>query len=328
MFKRKNIIKKLACVFAMGTLISTSVIQSTYAAESYENNMFTLTIMHTNNIHGNVDNLSKYSTIINEVRSSAKNVLVLDGGDLFLRGEFQEQQGLVETEILNSIGYDAWVPGNNDFRVPPSGGTIDDGNKQLKAITDKVEFDAVCANVTIKDTKQYIEDIPPYIIKDVNGVKVGIIGVTSLKPQTRKWTEVSDKIFEDGDLAVSRIVEELKGKTDVNIVLSHTGLVTDLKIANIEGVDAVLGADDHYYISEPMYYTDGEGNKSTPITQNGGENNHHLGRLDLVFEKNDSEYELVDFHGYLYDLNLTKSDSKIQNIIDQYRSKKTTKSVA
>lgn len=328
MFKRKSIIKKLACVFAMGILISTSVIQTTYAAESDENNMFTLTLMHTNDIHGNVDNLPKYSTIINEVRSSAKNVLVVDGGDLFLRGEFQEQQGLVETEILNSIGYDAWVPGNNDFRVPPSGGTIDDGNKQLKAITDKAEFDAVCANVTMKDTKQYVKDIPPYVIKDVNGVKVGIIGVTSLKPQTRQWTEVSDKIFEDGDLAVSRIVEELKGKTDVNIVLSHTGLATDLKTASIEGVDAVLGADDHYYISEPMYHTDGKGNKSTPITQNGGEENQHLGRLDLVFEKSADGYELVDFNGHLYDLNLTKADSKIQSIIDKYRYQNTTKSAA
>lgn len=89
---------------------------------------------------------------------------------------------------MNSIRYDAWVTGNNDFRVPSSGKTIDDGNKQLKAITDKAEFYDMCANVTTKDTKQYIEDIPPYIIKDVNGVKVGIIGVTSLKSQIRKWT--------------------------------------------------------------------------------------------------------------------------------------------
>lgn len=56
-------------------------------------------------------------------------------------------------------------------------------------------------------------------------------------------------IWQDIYLAVSTIVEELKGKTDINIVLSHTELVTDLKIANIEGIDSVLGVDDHYYIS-------------------------------------------------------------------------------
>ena len=56
-------------------------------------------------------------------------------------------------------------------------------------------------------------------------------------------------IWQDIYLAVSTIVEELKGKTDINIVLSHTELVTDLKKSNIEGVDAVLAVDNHYYIS-------------------------------------------------------------------------------
>lgn len=60
-------------------------------------------------------------------------------------------------------------------------------------------------------------------------------------------------IWQDIYLAVSTIVEQLKGKTDINIVLSHTELVTDLKIDNIEGVDAVLAVD-NYYISYQYIY--------------------------------------------------------------------------
>ena len=62
------------------------------------------------------------------------------------------------------------------------------------------------------------------------------------------------------------------------------------------------------------------GTKSTPITQNGGEENHFLGRLDLVFKNINGEMVLHDFDGYLYDLSLVKGDEKIQSIIDKYRT--------
>ncbi|MBD9219399.1 MAG: hypothetical protein EGQ35_03615 [Clostridiales bacterium] len=54
----------------------------------------------------------------------------------------------------------------------------------------------------------------PYFIKNINGVKIGIIGVTSLKPKERNWEEVSDKYFERGDIAVERVANELKNRCD------------------------------------------------------------------------------------------------------------------
>ena len=49
----------------------------------------------------------------------------------------------------------------------------------------------------------------PYIIKEVGGLDIGIIGVTSLKPQDRGWEEVSDKVFESGDITVTNLMEEV-----------------------------------------------------------------------------------------------------------------------
>ncbi len=315
----KNIKKKLVCIMLTGVTAIGAVPFNAYASTVKEGELYTLTILHTNDIHGHVDQLPQYSTIIKEVRSEAKNVLVLDGGDLFLRGEFQDLQGEVETKLLNSMGFDAWVPGNNDFRVPSSGGTIEEGNAQLKKFVDNAEFSAVCANVTMKDNGDYIEGMNPYVVKELNGTKIGIIGVTSLKPQNRNWTEVSDKIFESGDIAVSEIINEVNEKSDIAIVLSHTGLAVDLETAKINGVSAVLGADDHYKLSEPIYMTNG-GNKTTPITQNGGEDNNYLGRLDLVFKKVNGNMVLQDFDGYLYDLSYVKGDEEVQKIIDGYRN--------
>ena len=66
-------------------------------------------------------------TLIDEAREETDNLLVLNGGDIFLRGPLQDQQGIPEMTVLNEMGYDAWVPGNNDFRVPPEGGDTDGG---------------------------------------------------------------------------------------------------------------------------------------------------------------------------------------------------------
>lgn len=292
---------------------------STIKTAVKEDELYKLTILHTNDIHGCVENFPQYSTIIKEVRCESENVLVLDSGDLFYRGEFQELQGEVETKLLNTIGYDAWVPGNNDFKVPHEDATTEDCNAQLKKFTDSSTFNAVCANVTMKDSGKYIAGMEPYIVKDSNNIRIGIIGVTSLKPQNRNWTEVSDKLFESGDTAVSKIINEVNEKCDIAIVLSHTGIEIDLEIAKISGVSAVLGADDHYKFSEPIYVTN-EGKKNIPITQNGGEENNFLGRLDLTFKKINGKMVLDNFTGYLYDITNVKGDEEVQKIIDSYRT--------
>lgn len=315
----RDVNKKLVCVMLTGVNAIGSVPFNAYSSTVKEGELYKLTILHTNDIHGHVEQLPQYSTIIKKVRSESKNVLVVDGGDLFLRGEFENLQGEVETKLLNAMGFDAWVPGNNDFRVPQNGGTTEDGNAQIKKFIDNAKFSAVCANVKMKDNGSYIDGMNPYIVKELNGARIGIIGVTSLKPQNRNWTEVSDKYFERGDTAVSKIIHEVNDKTDIAIVLSHTGMAIDLDIAKINGVSAVLGADDHCKLSEPIYMTN-EVNMTTPITQNGGEDNNYLGRLDLVFKKIKGKMVLQDFNGYLYDVSFVKADEKVQKIINDYRN--------
>lgn len=316
-----KLLKSKLIAAIIGTIICVQSFTPIIAnATPKEGEQYTLTIVHTNDIHGHVDNLPKYSTIIKQVKEEAENVLVLDGGDIFLRGEFEKFQGNAEMEMLNAMGYDAWVLGNNDFRIGPSGGTTIQGNEQLQNLIKLCNFSTLCANVKMKDSGNYIENVKPYEIKNVNGMKIGIIGVTSLKPQNRNWEENSDKIFESGEKTVANIINEVNEQSDINIVLSHTGLAIDTYIANIEGVSAVLGADDHFKISEPIYTTN-QGRKNAPITQNGGEENHYIGRLDLQFKYTQGNWKLTDFNGFLYDLNSVTEDSKIKNIINKYRNK-------
>ena len=94
----------------------------------------------------------------------------------------------------------------------------------------------------------------------------------------------------------------------------------DTKIANVAGVSAVIGADDHYIITDPIYYPGEDGFKSTPIVQGGGEQDQYLGRLDLVYKYEDGAWTLDDFDGYLYDLEGVEADQEIQDLIDSYQA--------
>jgi 2',3'-cyclic-nucleotide 2'-phosphodiesterase (5'-nucleotidase family) len=65
---------------------------------------YTLTILHTNDFHGaDYRNLAKIATVIKKIRSEEKNVLYLDAGDTFSRGEYHlEFYGELEFAVLNS----------------------------------------------------------------------------------------------------------------------------------------------------------------------------------------------------------------------------------
>jgi 5'-nucleotidase len=297
-----------------------------------EGEKFELTILQTNDFHGHLDDIvtledgtlhhnsiAKYATIIEDVRNAEENVLLVDGGDVFLRGEFQAGQGELETSLLKAIDYDAMVLGNNDFRVYPSGeGTPYSLYEQLKNYHRKVNFPILTGNVINKETGKYIQNVKPWKGFTFNGVQVGLIGLTSMKPEVRGWNDVADLDFIEPVEALNALLPEVSEKSDINIVLSHAGNPEDHNLAQVPGVSAVLGADTHKVIETPEYEFNGE--VMVPITQAGGEQENYLGRLDLTFEVVDGQMKLVESDGFLYDVTNVSVDPGIQAIIDQYRA--------
>lgn len=297
-----------------------------------EGEKFELTILQTNDFHGHLDDIvtlvdgsihhnsiAKYATIIENVRNEEENLLLVDGGDVFLRGEFQAGQGELETSLLKALDYDAMVLGNNDFRVYPAGeGTQESRYEQLKNYQRNVNFPILTGNVIDRETGKYIQNVKPWKSFSFNGVKVGIIGLTSMKPEIRGWNDVADLDFIEPVEALNELLPEVSEKSDINIVLSHAGNTEDHKLAQVPGVSAVIGADTHKVIETPEYEFNGE--MMVPITQAGGEQEHYLGRLDLTFEVVDGKMTLVESDGFLYDVTNVRADKEIQEIIDEYRS--------
>jgi|GEM_PF-856188 len=276
---------------------------------------FSLTVLSTNDIHGYFETMPAYATIVKQIRNEGKNVILLDAGDLFKRGKYENYKGKIEIDIMNKMGYDAMVLGNNEFKVPGSknskknSGTLEESDRQISNLVKWANFPILCGNVKIKDTDDYIKGTKPYTVVNLSGVRVGIIGVTSTAPKEDKLDMTVNKEFVSAHKAVKALLPEVKSISDIQIVLSHE----DMKInKKIEGVSAIISGHDHTTTFKPI---DSNG---IPIIQAGGEEMNHLGRLDLNFRCQNNEWVLDNYSGMLYSAEAFEKDEEIQKIIDGY----------
>ena len=280
---------------ALLLLFATALHPSAYgqsAAPAYE-----LTILATNDLHGCIDSLPQYLTIINQVRAQKENVLLLDGGDVFRRGPYEALQGSVEIELLNQMGYDAMVLGNNEFKVPSSpdskdgSGTLEESDAQIAQIVQWADFPVLCGNVTMKGSGAYMDGVKPYTVVAAGDLKIGIIGVTHTQPEQRKLEMAADKDFVRGDKAVRALLPAVREESDIQIVLSHAGLFVDL---NMRGVSAVIGA--HHHLRLPRL----KNWHRVPVTQGGGQEKHRLVQLTLCYALKNGKWTLQSFSSKLH----------------------------
>lgn len=278
--------------------------------------VFHLTIIHTNDFHDYEPYaLARKASIIKQIRAEKKNIVLIDGGDLSIRGPYHKIfYGELEMAVLNALQYDAWELGNNEFKAHPDQAVTDE---KLYNLINQATFPTLCANVRTQDGN-YLPGVQPYVVKQVAGMNVGILGVTSNK--VKNYPQASNKVVEDAVVTLKALIPEVRKESDIQIVLSHAGLAGDLKIDKEladSGISFIIGADDHFVIPQPIYRSGG-----IPITQAGGEDNIFLGRLDLTYEKKDGKWVLKSHKGMLYPINdKVPMDTEIKNIVDGFLSK-------
>lgn len=307
--------KKITYILTLAIVVVLLAPVGVFAADE-QPQLFNLTIIHTNDFHDYEPYaLARKATIIKQIRAEKKNVLLLEGGDLSIRGPYHKVfYGELEMAVLNALKYDAWELGNNEFKAHPDQAVTDE---KLNNLINQAKFPTLCSNVKTP-AGDYLPGVQPYIIKQVAGMKIGILGVTSNK--VKKYPQASNKVVEDAFTAVKNLIPEVRNESDIQIVLSHAGLAGDLQIDKDladSGISFILGADDHFVIPQPIYRSGG-----IPITQAGGEDNIFLGKLDLTYEKKDGKWVLKSHKGMLYPINdKVPMDAEIKKIVDGYLSK-------
>lgn len=170
--------------------------------------------------------------------------LILDSGD-FMQGPAISSyfQGASTVDVFNQIGVDAAAVGNHEF---------DWGQEAFAERVKQAEFPFLAANVIDENTGKTPKGIQPYIVEELQGVKVGVIGVAN--PDTKNVTlpaATAGLTFLDlarSAATVNAAVEELQARNVQTIVVTaHQGLETatsgslaDL-VARLSGeVDLVL----------------------------------------------------------------------------------------
>jgi len=178
---------------------------------------YSLTIMHTNDVHGHHEPQSngnggaaRQATVVEQIRAEAENNLLLDGGDRFTGTLFHVQyRGQDSAQIMNMVGYDAMTLGNHEF---------DDGSEVLAAFVDALEFPVVTANVDFSEDPLLAGKINPYTIIEVGGEQIGIIGLVT--PESEILSSPSDElVFEHDLIAVTQAQVDALTAEGVNKII-------------------------------------------------------------------------------------------------------------
>ena len=148
--------------------------------------------------------------------------LVVDAGDIFqgtLVGTLSK--GKVVVEYMNKAGYDVCVPGNHDFDL---------GKENLEELIKASQFPWVCCNIVEEETGNVWPPLKPYIVKEVQGIRIGFTGVCTVGTKYMSFPEnVKGLDFLPEIPSLQKWVDRLRQeeKVDLVVALTHTGLPYD-----------------------------------------------------------------------------------------------------
>ncbi|WP_319369836.1 5'-nucleotidase C-terminal domain-containing protein [uncultured Ilyobacter sp.] len=281
--KRKFYMLSGAALLLALTACSSGEIKKENKVALEKSKDFSLVIAHINDTHGRVEEgkydgmgFPRISTVLNDLRRENDNVLFLDAGDTLHGTTFATlSKGQSVVEILNYMKLDASTPGNHDFNY---------GKDRLKELEKLADYEILGANVITKDGGKFIE---PYIIKNIDGVSIGVFGIAT--PETTYKTNpknVDGIVFGDPVEYSKKTVQELKSKgADFIIALTHLGMDESTKdglkstdLANsVDGIDLIIDGHSHTKLEAGLVVN------RTTIVQTG-EYDKNMGIVDVKVE--------------------------------------------
>ena len=255
-------------------------------------NAQSLTIVHTSDTHSCVEPISPHDikpqqadkggfirrvSLVKELRQKYPNMLLLDCGD-FSQGSvyYSLFKGEVEVSLMNLMGYDACTIGNHEF---------DCGMENMARLFRMAQFPIVCSNYDFTGT--VCEGlVKPYIIKEYEGIRVGIFGVCPQLEGLVSSANCKGVVYHKPLEVAQEIVDKLRGEEccDFVICLSHLGYGDNddqdpALIRGTRGIDVVLGGHSHSYFEYTKYLPNADG-REIPLDHQG-KNGQFVGVLDF-----------------------------------------------
>lgn len=275
-----------------GSLIAPSFLGFGGERRSYQDSG--LTILYTNDTHARIEpfpvnsrqfaglgGIARRASLIEKVRQSRKNVLLLDAGDIFHGTPwFDVFGGSADLNLMTRMGYDAAAIGNHEFDRGPDG---------FAEAAQKAGFPFLAANYDVRNSPMnpFVER---QIVREFSGFRVGIfglgIGFSGVVESENRGDVRSYDPIRNAETAIQSLKEY--HRCDMIICLSHLGFSythlrnDDLRLAEkVEGIDLIIGGHTHTFMEEP-HLVKNEGGNETLITQMG-HSGIRVGRIDVSF---------------------------------------------
>jgi 5'-nucleotidase len=180
--------------------------------------------------------------MIESIRKDKRGVLLLDCGEVF-GPQIDHANAELQLKEMERMGYNALNLGSQELYF---------GKNFLERTRFQVSFPYIASNLLYGGGR--LPWIQEYVIKEVGGIKVAILGI--LDPDDFKKIPRQDdaKGFEviPSEAALNRLLPEVRGKADLVILLSQLGEIKTLALVDaVRGIDVAIFSERNYLVKPP-----------------------------------------------------------------------------
>ncbi|WP_156291297.1 bifunctional metallophosphatase/5'-nucleotidase [Oceanobacillus salinisoli] len=253
------------------------------------------------NEYGNRGEVARLKTAIDMVKEENKHTVVTFGGDLgggtLFGGVFK---GFPMVEAFNKIPIDLASFGQHDF---------DFGSEVTEELVEQSDFQWISSNLTDTEGNPFA-DVPRYYVENLQGIKIGFIGLTDgMGTTTQDGKVIQQDIIESAQAAVDLLEEN--ENTDIIIALTQQPQENNMALLDaVPEIDAIL-SEEMYEAKSTIYNHNGkyimtpEGNMGSVI------------QLKVVKHKQDVTFfpEVIRVNGEV------EEDPELKELEDYYEAK-------
>lgn len=262
-----------------------------------------ISILHTTDLHGHIlptsdydgnsdrGGLARCATQIRRWQRENPNSILIDVGDVYQGTDVSlRNKGALMIDLLNHLEYDAWIVGNHEF---------DWGMECFERVLQQSNMPVLAANMLMDgklasefpDAKHPFAKIQPFILKEIAGIKIAIVGITTPGMPFWLWPEFTRGLdFRHPVEPVRRAIASAKrGGADAIVLTGHMGLKT--RTGGDDFANTVMALTSEF--PEVAVFIAGHTHQDVPSRLTNSvlftQADHfgiHVGRVDLLFDRN------------------------------------------
>lgn len=244
-----------------------------------------VTLLQVNDVYqftpvelGTRGGLARVLTLKEAVEKDSPNTLFLLSGDTISPSvESITYKGAQMIDAWNVAGLDYSAIGNHEFDFGP-----DELRKRMK----ESKFKWLAANVIDKKTGKPFGDAETFVIREFDGVKVGIFGLTLEETRTASRPGPDVDFLNPCETAKKMVAELHSRGAKAVVALTHLSMAEDKEVARCADVDVIIGGHEHSLLESSA--------GGAPIFKMSADA-REMGQIDLNISKTSGAVESIDW---------------------------------